>query len=94
MGIRYLVPAQEADLEMVRMAPRLDSLDGAVIGLLDNGKPRARELLQHIADLLRQRYALGGIVWSHKVSPSNNCPPEQLDALVAQCDAVITAVGD
>ncbi len=94
MPIRYLVPVEEAQVLPQGMAPRLTRLDGAVLGVLDNGKPRARELLQYVVDLLQARHRLGGVVWHQKVSPSNNAPPEQLDALARQCDFFITGVGD
>ena len=44
------------------MAPRLETLDGAVVGLLANKKPHAEALLKAICDVLAQRFDLGGMV--------------------------------
>ena len=38
MTLRVLDPRQTAEGEALRLAPSLSSLDGAVIGLLDNAK--------------------------------------------------------
>lgn len=94
MPIRYLVPVEEAQILPLGMAPRLTHLDGAVLGVLDNGKPRARDLLQYVVDLLQTRHRLGRVIWYQKVSPSNNAPSEQLDVLARLCDFFITGVGD
>jgi len=44
------------------LAPRLDSLDGTVIGLYNNGKPNAARLLELIGEELGARYPLKAAV--------------------------------
>lgn len=74
-------------------APRLATLAGARIGLLDNRKPNAALLLSALGELLREHYALVAVEPRSKFIYSRPAAPEIIDEL-AGCDAVITAIGD
>ena len=76
------------------IAPRLDRLDGKVIGLLDNSKKNADLLLKAIGALLSSEHHVAGIVYHRKVGSSPAAPAAMLDDLAARCDAVINAYGD
>jgi hypothetical protein len=78
----------------VRPAPRLDTLDGKVIGLLDNTKLNSDRFLTHLADALKRQYPTAEFVARRKGGPSSPAAPELLDELAARCDAVVAAVGD
>ena len=94
MTIRYLNPIQEADVAPATMAPRLESLEGISLGLLSNGKTNAGKLLRMIAEELGNASPLKGVVDKAKGSAGNNCPPDLLEDLLEQSDAVITGLGD
>ena len=94
MTIRYLNPIQEADVAPATMAPRLESLEGISLGLLSNGKTNAGKLLRMIAEELGNAFPLKGVVDRAKGSAGNNCPPDLLEDLLEQSDAVITGLGD
>ncbi len=76
------------------IAPRPDTLEGKVVGLLANGKHNAPELLEMVHEVLADRYEFGAVVSEDKGNASRPCPPEIMDALVDACDVVITASGD
>ena len=76
-----------------RLAPRRATLDGSVLGLLDNRKGNADHLLRRIGERLGERYALREIVYITKPIFSRPAPEEQLAQLKA-CDVVITALAD
>ena len=76
------------------VAPRPDTLDGAVLGLLSNNKVNADELLVMVHDVLADRYEFGGVVSRNKGNASRPCPDEIIEELSEQCDVVITASGD
>ncbi len=48
------------------MAPRVRSLDGVVLGILNNSKPNSLPLQEYLVELLAKRYALSGGVAKQK----------------------------
>jgi hypothetical protein len=66
------------------LAPRPASLQGAVIGVLDNSKPNARVLLEGVARALAAKLGAAEVrVWR-----------AVLDEMAAHCGAVLTASAD
>ena len=53
MPITVLDPTGQSEAEAPRLAPPLPSLKGALVGLLDNGKANADQLLGEVERLLR-----------------------------------------
>lgn len=81
--------------EMVQqdaLAPRWETLDGKVIGLLDNTKDRVDVLLDEVKNLLAEDFPNAEFRYFRKESVSGMT--EALLAQVASCNAVITAIGD
>ena len=91
-GITVLSPEGINRVEAEPMAPRLASLDGARLGILNNSKPNSLRLQQHVAELLGQKFALAGIVTKQK--PSAAVGAEDIDTFAREVGAVITAIGD
>jgi hypothetical protein len=83
------------------LAPRPDTLDGKVVGLLPNWRPSAIHVLQSLADLLQERYRLKAVIMEQPVRELPlragrllDTMKAQLDSLVGRVDVVITATGD
>jgi hypothetical protein len=74
------------------IAKRPASLNGAVIGLLDNTKDLADKLLEEVRDLLHKDWPTAQFRRFRKKSVSG-ADADMLERL-ATCDAVVTAVGD
>jgi hypothetical protein len=92
MSMTVLDPVQEAVVDRTPVAPRLDSLDGKVLGLYSNGKLNATALLDLVAERLGAEHRLGGVVrGTYPVSRAME-PGEWRD--VERCDAIILAIGD
>lgn len=94
--IEVLNPSAPPREARFTLAARPDSLNGKVLGLLDNRKPNAAALLQRIGSLFSERYQLLGIVVESRLS--GEIPKEGLekfmDALAARCHVVVNGVGD
>jgi hypothetical protein len=76
------------------LAPRPASLQGAVIGVLDNSKPNARVLLEGVARVLAAKLGARDVrVW-RKPGASVGATAAVLDEIAAQCGAVLTASAD
>jgi hypothetical protein len=93
-GISVLDPTVEPIPASSVIAPRPESLDAAVVGLLANGKRNSEELLAAVHEILADRFEFKQVVERNKGNASRPCPPEILDELKDLCDVVITASGD
>ena len=92
MTIRLYDPSAQPRAIDARLAPRLTSLAGKRVGILDNGKANAGTLMLAVAKVLQDRYGAGDIVKRNK--PVAGPPaPEILDAL-AHCDLALVGSAD
>ncbi len=76
------------------IAPRLDTLDGKIIGLLSNNKPNSVMMLGMVGDLIREKYAVKEIIEANKGTHRLPAPSEMIDDLASRCDAIITATAE
>jgi len=74
------------------IAPRLRSLDGVTLGILNNSKPNSLELQQRVVELIGRGHSVAGAVTKQK--PSAAIGAEGLDAYAKEVGAVITAISD
>ena len=94
-GLVLLDPTQEADERRAAMAPRnLDSLDGLVVGFLDNSKGNAGPFLKLMEARLRERWKIDQAVHASKPDASSIAPKDTLDMMAARCHAIVVGVGD
>ncbi len=75
-------------------APRLPSLAGTRLGIIDDSKRNADVLLEELAEVLRTRYEITEVKWHRKPSASRPADPEAIKELAQTCDSVIIAIGD
>jgi hypothetical protein len=93
MTLRVLDPRLSAEGDAFRLAPPLTSLEGAVIGMIDNAKIGTEKLFDHIADILRTKHGVREFLRVRKPDATKPVPPEML-ASIAAADAVLSATGD
>jgi hypothetical protein len=93
MRIRVLDPTAEEAAMTTTSVARLASLQGRTVGLLDNGKIRVRELLDHVEEMLRSQYGVAQVLRFRKPDASRPAPPEVM-ADLKHCEVIISAVGD
>lgn len=76
------------------LAPRLTSLEGATVGLLDNGKPNGSVLLHEIGGYLRREHGVREVRTFTK--PYFGTPVErtQVEEILATCNFAVAAIGD
>lgn len=74
-------------------APRLSSLADKRIGLIDDAKENARELLEEVAELLKERFGVSSVRYHRKPSASKPADPEVIEEMASDCDYVIVAIG-
>lgn len=93
MTLRVLDPRQAAQGEAMRLAPALSSLNGAVVGLLDNAKIGTARLFDFVEEILRDEHGVREFIRRRKPDTSRPVPPEML-AELSGADAIISAIGD
>ena len=92
--LQVLDPTVEPIPQDAVIAPRPETLDGAVVGLLANGKHNSPEILEMVQEILADRYDFEGVVFRNKGNASRPCPSDIMGDMAEQCDVVITASGD
>lgn len=90
-GIRVYLPTGAVDIRARTLAPRLDSLRGARIGILDNCKEFADVVLRGVVEVLQRDYGVEQVRFWQK--SYLGVPSPYAEEMAAQCDAVINGVG-
>jgi hypothetical protein len=75
------------------MAPPLASLNGAVIGMIDNAKIGTKRLFDFIEEILREEYGVRECIRRRKPDASRPVPQPMLMEM-SGADAVLSAIGD
>jgi hypothetical protein len=76
------------------MAPRVKTLDGLRLALLDNTKWNAGKLLRGVRDRLAAKHAFAAVNYYRKESFAAAAAPDLLAQIAARNDIVLTAIGD
>lgn len=87
-------PAAEDVVAAGQIAPRLQSLQGMTVGVVDNSKHMADVILRALEQELQGRYGVASFVRFRKPNASVPTPASKLAELALNCDAVIHGVAD
>ena len=95
MATILINPRDEAQRAQRQAAPRLHSLSGKTIGLLDISKPGGNIFLDHLARLLTELHGVAAVIRETKPTFTRPAPDAVIERLLnARCDAVIEALAD
>jgi hypothetical protein len=87
-----LDPTSELQPAQRSASPRLDSLHGRRVGLLDISKPRGDVFLDRLEELLTARGAV--VARYRKPTFTKPAPVDLRQEIATQCEAVIEALAD
>lgn len=90
--VRVYEPVAEEGGDQDALSQRPETLDGKVIGLLDNTKDLVDVLLGEVQAMLQKDFPKAQFQYFRKESVSGAAPG--LMDKVAACHAVVTAIGD
>jgi hypothetical protein len=76
------------------LAPRLSSLRGLRLGLLDNAKPNAATLLAHVARELERAHGLRASVLYTKSYFGTPVEESLIQRILHNCDFAVAGIGD
>ena len=83
------VPATE-----VKYAKRTTVPEGAVLTLIENGKPNARDVMQFVAAELQERFPISRVDIFNKSSAGKPIDPDDAKVIAARSHMVISGIGD
>ncbi len=78
-------------IEVKQMAPRLDTLDGKTIYLINTGFPNSGRLLEEISNWFNANYPKTKMVMSR--AGMDNIPPNVMAEIKEKADAVMLGMG-
>jgi len=76
------------------VSPRVSSVRGLRLGVLDNTKWNANKLLRALRDELQAAHQMKPAGYYRKESFSRFAEPRLLDTIRGEADLVVTAIGD
>ncbi len=86
-------PTTEPLVPAFTSAPRLTDLANKRVGFIDDSKENAKELLEAVEAVLRQRHGIHDVEYHRKPSASKPANPEVVEAMAKACDYVVVAIG-
>jgi hypothetical protein len=87
-------PRGVVETEPLIFAPRVANLDRLRLGVLDNTKWNASRLLRKTVAKLQQELSFTAVNHYRKESFSKDANPALIEAIAADNDIVLTAIGD
>ena len=92
--IEVLSPAGVITGRAVPLAKRVGTLDGRVVGLINNSKAGTRPFLDRVEELLKREHRVAKTIRYDKSAAALPIPDEMLAAATSECDVVINGIAD
>jgi len=93
--ITILDPAAPAGIAAAqRVFKPLETLQGKVVGFIDNSKPNFNFLADDLTELLKSKYGVARAVRHRKPTASVSASRKVFADIQKECDLVITGSGD
>lgn len=89
-----LDPIAPSNVSEKFLAPRLDDLNGKVMGLLNISKNGSDIFLNRVEELMREHFDLVDVVRVTKPTFARPAPQELITELADRCDFVVEALAD
>ncbi len=91
--LKFLDPRASVNPQDRALAPGLDSLEGKVIGIIDNGQANSTTMFQELAKLIQENFNTKEVIFRTKPTHMQGAPKAMMEEIVNRCDAVITGLG-
>ena len=90
--LRLLDPRATVNTKERPLVPGLDTLEGKVIGIIDNGQANSTTMFQELAVCARAKNTRE-VLFKTKPTHMQGAPKPIMEEFVSRCDAVITGLG-
>lgn len=91
--IKFLDPRAAVNPKERPLVPGLDSLEGKVIGIIDNGQSNSTDMFKALSKLLQERLQVKEVLFRTKPTHMQGAPKPIMEEMLNRCDAVITGLG-
>ena len=91
--LKFLDPRATVNLQDRALVPGLDSLEGKVIGIIDNGQANSTTMFQELAKLIQENFNTREVIFKTKPTHMQGAPKAIMEEIATRCDAVITGLG-
>ena len=91
--LKFLDPRVSVNPQDRALVPELDSLEGKVIGIIDNGQANSTTMFQELAKLIQENFNTREVIFRTKPTHMQGAPKPIMEELLTRCDAVITGLG-
>jgi hypothetical protein len=91
--LEFLDPRAVVNPKERPLVPGLDSLDGKIIGIIDNGQSNSTDMFKELGNLLQERFHVKEVLFKTKPSHMQGAPKPIMEEMLSRCDAVITGLG-
>ncbi len=91
---RFMDPTGVTEGAKNKIASRPQNLDGAVVGLLWNGKHNGDKLLKSLGNLLAREHPVKKVLFQLGAESGKPAPAAILDEVASKCDVLVAAAGD
>jgi hypothetical protein len=91
--IKFLDPRVTINPKDRPLAPGLDTLEGKVVGIIDNGQANSTTMFQELAQLMQEKFHTKEVLFKTKPTHMQGAPKPIMEEILSRCDAVITGLG-
>jgi len=91
--LKFLDPRAVVNPQDRALVPGLDSLEGKVIGIIDNGQANSTTMFQELAKLIQENFNTKEVILRTKPTHMQGAPKALMEEIVNRCDTVITGLG-
>jgi len=91
--LKFLDPRAPVNPKDRLLVPGLDTLEGKVIGIIDNGQSNSTDMFKELAKLIEKTYHAKEVLFRTKPTHMQGAPKPIMEELLSRCDAVITGLG-
>ena len=91
--IKFLDPRASVKPKDRPLVPGLDTLEGKVVGIIDNGQANSTTMFQELAKLMQEKFHTKEVMFKTKPTHMQGAPKAIMEEFLNRCDAVITGLG-
>jgi hypothetical protein len=91
--LKFLDPRATVNLKERSLVAGLDTLEGKVIGIVDNGQANSTDMFRELTALLQERCRTREVIFKTKPTHMQGAPKPMMEEILSRCDAIITGLG-
>ena len=91
--IKFFDPRVTLNPKNRPLVPGLDTLEGRVIGIIDNGQANSTAMFQELSHLIGEKFHTKEVLFKTKPTHMQGAPKPIMEEILNRCDAVITGLG-